>query len=50
MANFLKTRTPDQCRTHHQKIEFKYHKISKIIDVLKNEFGQIDYQEILKKC
>ena len=50
MANHVSTRTPDQCRTHHQKLEFKHFKLNKILESLKNEFGEIEYEEIIKKC
>ena len=43
MANHVRTRTPDQCRTHHQKLEFKHFKLNKILESLKIEFGEIEY-------
>ena len=50
MANFVKSRTPDQCRTHHQKIESKLNRTSKILEALKAKFGPIDHEEIVRKC
>lgn len=41
MANHVQTRTPDQCRTHHQKLEFKHFRLCKILESLRNEFGEI---------
>ena len=43
MANFIRTRTPDQCRTHHQKLEYKYHRTTKILEALRSEFGVIEH-------
>ena len=31
MSLFMETKTPEQCRTHHQKVMGKYLRIEKII-------------------
>lgn len=31
MSQFIKTRTPDQCRSHHQKVQKLHHSIDDII-------------------
>lgn len=31
MARFIRTRGPDQCRSHHQKMQKKYDSIANII-------------------
>ena len=34
MSNFITTRSPDQCRSHHQKIEKKFEDVGQIISTL----------------
>ena len=31
MSQFIRTRTPDQCRSHHQKVQKLHHTIEDII-------------------
>jgi hypothetical protein len=31
MAGFIKTRGPDQCRSHHQKMHKKYNEVNNIL-------------------
>jgi hypothetical protein len=33
MSNFVKTRTPDQCRSHHQKVQKIHKNVEDIIAV-----------------
>ena len=47
MADFIGTRTSDQCRSHHQKIESKLGSITDIVEKLTQEFGPVDLKEIL---
>lgn len=47
MASYIGTRTSDQCRSHHQKIESKSGSVAQILENLASEFGPIDIKEIL---
>ena len=47
MAEYVGTRTSDQCRSHHQKIESKSNNLAEVLEKLIQEFGQIDYKEII---
>ena len=38
MANFIQTREAEQCRSHHQKMEKKYHSFYQIIIKLRMDF------------
>ena len=38
MADFIGTREAEQCRSHHQKMEKKYHTFYKILKSLRLEF------------
>lgn len=40
MAAFIATRQAEQCRSHHQKMEKKYHTFYQILLKLRNEFYQ----------
>ena len=37
MANFIGSREAEQCRSHHQKMEKKYHSFSKILINLRKQ-------------
>lgn len=41
MSNFIKSRTAEQCRSHHQKLEIKYETHEKIIDFIESEIARI---------
>ena len=36
MADFIKTRNPLQCRSHHQKLTLKFHYANRIINHYKS--------------
>ena len=38
MANFIQTREAEQCRSHHQKMEKKYHSFYQILIKLRMDF------------
>ena len=48
MSNYIISRSPDQCRSHHQKVENKYTSITKILAMLNKKFGGIDIKKIIK--
>ncbi len=43
MSKYIPTRTPIQCRSHHQKLIAKYRNFKKIITSFKNEIGEETY-------
>jgi hypothetical protein len=47
LSIFVNTRTPSQCRSHHQKIFQKFKCVSNITRVFKNEFGNGNYERVL---
>lgn len=47
MSKLVKTRTPDQCRSHHQKILKYHHSLQHIILTYKRRFEQ---QDARKNC
>lgn len=46
MSKFLLTRTPQQCRSHHQKLEDKYQYPNKIIASYKSHCDLPLYQRV----
>ena len=48
MSNFIKSRTAEQCRSHHQKLEMKYDTHDKIIEFISSEIARII--ELVRKC
>ena len=40
MATFIGTRAADQCRSHHQKVEKKYHTFQNILNGLKEHYEE----------
>jgi hypothetical protein len=40
MSVFIPTRTPDQCRSHHQKIQKAFQTVDKIIRVFKKKIQE----------
>lgn len=38
MASFIQTREAEQCRSHHQKMEKKYHSFYQILIKLRTDF------------
>ena len=38
MANFIQSREAEQCRSHHQKMEKKYHTFYQILIKLRTDF------------
>lgn len=40
MASYIGTRAPDQCRSHHQKMEKKYGSFQKILDLHREDLGE----------
>lgn len=52
MSNIIKTRTSDQCRSHHQKVQKLHQTTEEIIEFygnkLKNQQAQIRSQNICK--
>ena len=40
MSHVVQTRTPDQCRSHHQKLSQYYHTVDNIINEYKTVFQQ----------
>ena len=47
MAGFVQTRNSLQCRSHHQKLEEKYHFPNKIISNYKKNYDSRLYQRVL---
>ena len=45
MSSFIKTRTPVQCRNHHQKLESKYRYPNRIISSYKENQDLTLYEE-----
>ena len=41
MSNFIKSRTAEQCRSHHQKLEIKYETHKRIIECIESEIARI---------
>lgn len=41
MAKFVKTRCPEQCRSHHQKYQKKYHNFDSIVDSIKAKVTRV---------
>lgn len=37
MAKYVRTRCPEQCRSHHQKYEKKYESFDKILESIRNK-------------
>ncbi len=50
LSRFVSTRTPSQCRSHHQKIFAKFKYISKITGVFKTQIGRHDYASLLAQA
>ena len=48
MADFIKTRSAIQCRTHHQKYEQKFGEPKVIIKTFKEEMGLINLKKLGK--
>lgn len=44
MARYVKTRNPEQCRTHHQKMIQSYLTADSIIDRIQEKTGKIQNQ------
>lgn len=42
MSKYVGTRTPDQCRSHHQKIESKWPDNTEILEKLSVVFGRVN--------
>jgi uncharacterized protein YaaR (DUF327 family) len=50
MENFIGTRQAEQCRSHHQKMEKKYHNFSTIISNLRNQhYSTTDVEPIAEE-
>lgn len=47
MAVFVGTREAEQCRSHHQKMEKKYHSFSKILLSLRRQHYDSEGEELL---
>lgn len=48
LSKVLKKRTPDQCRSHHQKLQIKYHdNLDLIMEAVKQKIAEqaINYKE-----
>jgi hypothetical protein len=41
MARFIKTRCPEQCRSHHQKYEKKYATFDQIVSFIENKASRV---------
>ena len=48
LSAFIGTRTSSQCRSHHQKLFYKYKYLSKIREVFRNEITVPVYKAKLK--
>jgi hypothetical protein len=46
MSDFIQTRNPLQCRSHHQKLEVKYIHPIKIVSYFRQQFDTDTYKEI----
>ena len=49
MSEFLMTRIPEQCRSHHQKMEKKYNNFPNLLKSLRFErFGCHNHEKIVE--
>ena len=48
MASFIKSREAEQCRSHHQKMEKKYHSFYQILLKLRVKFYESPSEELLR--
>ena len=50
LSKILKRRTPDQCRSHHQKLQLKYKKnLKAIIDEIERKVHTCVFQDYLRQ-
>ena len=49
MSEFIKTRNPLQCRSHHQKLTLKYHYVNRIINNYKTHYDLDLYRHYLSE-
>lgn len=42
LSKYVKTRTPTQCHTHHQKMMVKYGSIERIVTEMTLKFGRLE--------
>jgi len=49
MSKFVVTRNPQQCRSHHQKLEDKYQYPNKIISHYKHHYSLSLYEMVKQK-
>ena len=50
MSEFIETRSPNQCRSHHQKMERNHKSVSQIITVYKSDYSKYDERYSKIKC
>lgn len=49
ISSHIKTRSPEQCRTHHQKMMLTHKNIKEIINAIKKKYEARDQQRNRKK-
>lgn len=49
MSEFIGTRSPIQCRTHHQKYENKFGETTNILRVYRESIGKENYKVMVKR-